>query len=137
MPAKMLLNTSTMLRAVSASSPDRPLPPASAADSGSFETLNWYVAAQNDLAASSDELAARYRDQIASLRRVQERQYVSGAKGDVDVVAAWQQDGIGVVELIVIRNGQSLGSRYLRAWADLLETRMPTEERAHLETSAA
>ena len=59
------------------------------------------------------ELAARYRDQIASLRRVQERQYVSGAKGDVDVVAAWQQDGMGVVELIVIRNGQSLGSRSL------------------------
>ena len=33
------------------------------------------------------ELAARYRDQISGLRRVQERQYVDGARGDIDVVA--------------------------------------------------
>ena len=60
------------------------------------------------------ELAARYRDQIANLRRVQARQYVSGTKGDVDVVAARAREGIAVVELFVIRNGQSLGSRTLR-----------------------
>jgi excinuclease ABC subunit C len=57
------------------------------------------------------ELAARYRDQIQALRRVQERQYVAGTRGDVDVVAALARDGVAVVELIVIRNGQSLGSR--------------------------
>ena len=64
--------------------------------------------------ASTDleyELAARYRDQIQALRRVQERQYISGAHGDVDVVAALAGEGLGVVELLVIRNGQSLGSR--------------------------
>ena len=60
------------------------------------------------------ERAARYRDQIANLRRVQARQYVSGAKGNVDVVAARGREGIAVVELFVIRNGQSLGSRTLR-----------------------
>ena len=60
------------------------------------------------------ELAARYRDQIANLKRVQARQYVSGAKGDVDVVAARVREGIPVIELFVIRNGQSLGSRTLR-----------------------
>ena len=60
------------------------------------------------------ELAARYRDQIANLRRVQTRQYVSGAKGNVDVVAARAREGVAVVELFVIRNGQSLGSRTLR-----------------------
>ena len=60
------------------------------------------------------ELAARYRDQIANLRRVQARQYVSGAKGNVDVVAARAREGVAVVELFVIRNGQSLGSRTLR-----------------------
>ena len=60
------------------------------------------------------ELAARYRDQIANLRRVQARQYVSGAKGNVDVIAARVREGIAVVELSVIRNGQSLGSRTLR-----------------------
>ena len=60
------------------------------------------------------ELAARYRDQIANLRRVQARQYVSGARGNVDAVAARAREGIVVVELFVIRNGQSLGSRTLR-----------------------
>ena len=59
------------------------------------------------------ELASRYRDQIASLRRVQERQHVTGARGDVDVVACRVRDGIAVVQLTVIRNGQSLGSRTL------------------------
>ena len=65
-------------------------------------------------AALEFELAARYRDQIANLRRVQARQYVSGAKGNVDVVAARAREGVAVVELFVIRNGQSLGSRTLR-----------------------
>ena len=60
------------------------------------------------------ELAARYRDQIANLKRVQARQYVSGAKGNVDVVAARAREGVPVIELFVIRNGQSLGSRTLR-----------------------
>ena len=60
------------------------------------------------------ELAARYRDQIASLRRVQARQYVSGARGNVDVVAARAREGVAVIELFVIRNGQSLGSRTLQ-----------------------
>ena len=59
------------------------------------------------------ELASRYRDQIASLRRVQERQHVIGAKGDVDVVATRVRDGIAVVQLTIVRNGQSLGSRTL------------------------
>jgi len=57
------------------------------------------------------EAAARYRDQIVSLRRVQERQYISGARGDIDVVAARIRDGIGVVQLFVVRNGHSLGTR--------------------------
>ena len=60
------------------------------------------------------ELAARYRDQIASLRRVQARQYVAGAKGNVDVIATRAREGVAVAELLVIRSGQSLGSRTLR-----------------------
>ena len=55
------------------------------------------------------ELASRYRDQIASLRRVQARQHVIGARGDADVVAACVRDGVAVVQLTLIRNGQSLG----------------------------
>ena len=57
------------------------------------------------------EAAVRYRDQIVSLRRVQERQYISGAKGDIDVVAARIRDGIGVVQLFIVRNGHSLGTK--------------------------
>ncbi len=57
------------------------------------------------------ELAARYRDQIASLRRVQERQYVSGARGDIDVVAVRSREGTGVVQVFFIRDGQNLGQK--------------------------
>ena len=56
------------------------------------------------------ELAARYRDQIAGLRRVQERQYVDGARGDIDVISVCRGEGIGVVEVLEIRNGHNLGS---------------------------
>ena len=56
------------------------------------------------------ELAARYRDQISGLRRVQERQYVDGARGDVDVVAVCCREGVGVVQIMEIRNGRNLGS---------------------------
>jgi excinuclease ABC subunit C len=59
----------------------------------------------------ASKAAGRYRDQIVSLRRVQERQYISGAKGDIDVVAARTRDGMGVVQLFVVRNGHSLGTR--------------------------
>ncbi len=57
------------------------------------------------------EMASRYRDQIASLRRVQERQYISGARGDIDVIAAESGEGLAAVQVFVVRNGQSLGSR--------------------------
>ena len=56
------------------------------------------------------ELAARYRDQISGLRRVQERQYVDGAKGDIDVIAVCRGEGVSVVQVLEIRNGHNLGS---------------------------
>lgn len=57
------------------------------------------------------EEAARLRDRIATLRRVQERQYVAGAKGDLDVVAAELEQGLACVQLFVFRNGQNLGNK--------------------------
>jgi len=57
------------------------------------------------------EQAAMYRDQIASLRRVQERQYISGEKGDLDVIAAATDGGIGCVQLFTIRAGRNLGNK--------------------------
>lgn len=57
------------------------------------------------------EQAAQYRDQIASLRQVQEHQYVSGEKGDLDVITARVQNGVGCVGVFFIRAGRALGNK--------------------------
>ena len=57
------------------------------------------------------EKAARYRDQISHLRRIQERQYVHGAKGDVDVFAVAEDAGRCCVQALFVRNGQVLGQK--------------------------
>ena len=57
------------------------------------------------------ESAAQYRDKIANLRMVQSRQYVSGTYGDLDAVAVQVRDGLAVVSLLLIRNGQNLGTQ--------------------------
>ena len=57
------------------------------------------------------EKAARYRDQISHLRRIQERQYVHGAKGDVDVFALAEDTGRCCVQALFVRNGQVLGQK--------------------------
>lgn len=57
------------------------------------------------------ERAAKYRDQIASLRRVQEKQYVSGEGGDIDVIASVVKNGVGCVQVFFIRGGLNLGNK--------------------------
>lgn len=57
------------------------------------------------------EQAALIRDKIISLRRIQERQYVSSMQGDSDVLAAIVRDGIAVVEVSFVRGGRHLGSK--------------------------
>jgi excinuclease ABC subunit C len=58
------------------------------------------------------EQAAVYRDQIQSLRQVQERQYVESDKdGDVDIVAAVEDGGLLCVNLAMVRGGRHLGDR--------------------------
>ena len=57
------------------------------------------------------EQAARLRDRIASLRRIQARQYVSGARGDVDVIACRLRENLACVQVFVIRDGQNLGNQ--------------------------
>jgi len=59
----------------------------------------------------SYESAAQYRDQIAALRIIQEKQYVSGDKGNIDVVSAITQNGVGCVEVFYIRDGHNLGNK--------------------------
>ncbi len=57
------------------------------------------------------ELAARYRDQISTLRQIQERQYVSGERGDLDIVACAAGGGVACVQLFFIRHGRNLGNK--------------------------
>lgn len=59
----------------------------------------------------SYEDAARYRDQIVSLRRVQERQYVTGEVGDTDVIAVADKFGQMAIQVLYIRGGRVLGSK--------------------------
>jgi excinuclease ABC subunit C len=57
------------------------------------------------------ELAARYRDQIKSLQRIQERQYVSGESGDLDIVAIAKQGNSACIQVFYIRSGRNLGNK--------------------------
>ncbi|MEW6354520.1 MAG: excinuclease ABC subunit UvrC [Pseudomonadota bacterium] len=71
------------------------------------------LAQRMDEAARAQEFerAAEYRDQIVNLRRVQERQYVSGAKGDLDVIACAARSGVACVQVFYIRDGRNLGNK--------------------------
>jgi excinuclease ABC subunit C len=57
------------------------------------------------------ERAAKYRDQIAQLRRVQEQQYVHASEGDVDVFALAEASGVACVQALFLRAGRMLGQR--------------------------
>lgn len=57
------------------------------------------------------EEAAAFRDQIAQLRQIQERQYVSGEGGDLDVVAGAVQGGAACVQVFFFRDGRLLGNK--------------------------
>ncbi len=57
------------------------------------------------------EQAAQHRDQIANLQKVQERQYVSGEAGDLDILACVTSGGVSCVQLFFIRSGVNLGNK--------------------------
>ena len=57
------------------------------------------------------EKAAGYRDRIASLRTVLEKQYVSGVGGDLDIIACASRAGVACVQVVFIRQGQHLGDK--------------------------
>ncbi|MGI9325678.1 MAG: excinuclease ABC subunit UvrC [Pseudomonadales bacterium] len=57
------------------------------------------------------ERAAKYRDQIAQLRKVQEQQYVHATVGDVDVFALADGGGGYCVQALFLRSGRLLGQR--------------------------
>ena len=58
------------------------------------------------------EQAAAYRDQIRSLSKVRETQFVSSSRGvDADIVALASADGQICVNLVVVRGGQHRGDK--------------------------
>ncbi len=62
-------------------------------------------------AALAFERAAVLRDQVATLRRIQQRQYVSGESGDLDIIACAQEGGVTCVQVFFIRAGRNLGNK--------------------------
>ena len=78
----------------------------------SSQVIDDWVARMEQAAAGLDyEQAALTRDQIANLRRVQERQYVSGERGDLDIVACVARNGVGCVQVFFVRAGRNLGNK--------------------------
>ena len=64
--------------------------------------------------ASADldfEEAARLRDLVASIRKVQARQYVDGRAADLDVLAIEMQGANACVVLMAFRDGRNFGTR--------------------------
>ena len=58
------------------------------------------------------EDAALFRDQIAALRKVRERQFVSGESGsDADIIASARVAGVTCVNLVMVRGGRHLGDK--------------------------
>jgi excinuclease ABC subunit C len=57
------------------------------------------------------EQAALFRDRIAALRKVRERQFVSGEAEDVDVVAYGCASGVACINLAMVRSGRHLGDK--------------------------
>jgi len=57
------------------------------------------------------EQAARFRDQVIRLRKIQKKQYVSGERGDLDIAACAVGAGVASVQLFFIRAGRNLGNK--------------------------
>ncbi|MEQ8861427.1 MAG: excinuclease ABC subunit UvrC [Pseudomonadales bacterium] len=79
--------------------------------------------------AAADDLdferAAKFRDQIARLRRVQETQYVHAQEGDVDLFAVQENAGVCCVQALFVRGGRMLGQR---TWFPKNELALPLDE---------
>ena len=57
------------------------------------------------------EKAARYRDQISTLRTVLEKQAVHGEQGDLDIIASAIEGQTACIHVTFIRAGQQMGDR--------------------------
>lgn len=58
------------------------------------------------------ELAARLRDQLIDLRKIQE-QHASSSIANLDVIAVTQQDGVNAIEVLFVRAGKQVGQDFI------------------------
>ncbi|MGB4333297.1 MAG: excinuclease ABC subunit UvrC [Chromatiaceae bacterium] len=76
------------------------------------EVIGDLVGRMETAAAALDfERAAVLRDQIKTLRGIQQHQYVSGQGGDLDIVACASGGGLTCVQVFYIRAGRNLGNK--------------------------
>lgn len=81
-------------------------------DGQANEVVETLIARMETAAQELDyERAALHRDQIQTLRRVSERQYVSGEHGDLDIVACAVDQRIACVQVFSIRKGMNMGNQ--------------------------
>ena len=81
---------------------------------GHDKDISRIFAADMDRAAQSLEYeqAARYRDKISALRKMQERQYVAGGTRDADVATLLSNSRLICFSVMSIRHGQNIGSKH-------------------------
>ncbi|MDJ0807878.1 MAG: excinuclease ABC subunit UvrC [Gammaproteobacteria bacterium] len=73
----------------------------------------WVAKMERAAHALEYEEAAKLRDQIAALKSVQEKQYVSGERGDLDIVAVASKQGQACIQVFFVRHGHNLGNKTL------------------------
>lgn len=71
------------------------------------------LAQRMDAAAASLEFerAARLRDQIQKLQRIQSEQYVASGNGNFDIIVCRARGNVGCVQVFFVRNGRHLGNK--------------------------
>ncbi|MDR0805738.1 MAG: excinuclease ABC subunit UvrC [Enterobacteriaceae bacterium] len=76
------------------------------------QVLNQLIASMETASqALNFEEAARIRDQIQAIRRVTEKQFVSGDSDDLDVIGVSFESGMACMYVLFLRQGKVLGSR--------------------------
>ncbi|MGB5474047.1 MAG: excinuclease ABC subunit UvrC, partial [Gammaproteobacteria bacterium] len=77
----------------------------------SSQVIDGLVKRMEEAATLQDyEQAAIFRDQIISLRHVQEKQYISTEHGDLDIIACVTEKGSACVQVFFVRGGRNLGN---------------------------
>jgi excinuclease ABC subunit C len=78
----------------------------------SASVIGEMIKSMEDASARQDyESAALYRDRIATLRRIQERQYVSTGGGEADIVAIATAQDTACIKVGYVRGGLNVGDK--------------------------